>query len=135
MSRFLLSAGIVMRTAHNVNHSETGPSLAKRVAAVDWAAMARALDDLGYAQVKGLLSVGECQEVAGWYGDARRYRATVVMARHGFGQGEYKYFSYPLPRVVTVLRQQAYPHLAAGANPWAGQMGEAGPYPHIPQRL
>jgi uncharacterized protein len=135
MTRFLLSAGIVMRTAHNVNRSETGPSLAKRVAAVDWAALARSLDDLGYAQVKGLLSAGECQEVAGWYGDARRYRSTVVMARHGFGQGEYKYFAYPLPRLVTALRQQAYPHLAAVANRWAEQLGEAARYPDTLHRF
>src|SRR5258707_15564665 len=132
MTRFLLSAGIVMRTAHNVNRWETGPSLAKRVTAVDWAALARSLDDLGYAQVKGLLSVGECQEMAGWYGDARRYRSTVVMARYGFGQGEYKYFAYPLPRLVTALRQQAYPHLAAVANRWGGQMGGGGRNPHTP---
>jgi hypothetical protein len=124
-----------MRTPDNVNDSKTGPSLSKRVAAVDWAAMARSLDELGYAQVKGLLSVGECQGVAGWYDNARRYRSTIVMARHGFGQGEYKYFAYPLPRPVTVLRQQAYPHLAAAANRWAEQLGEAVRYPDTLDRF
>jgi hypothetical protein len=124
-----------MRTPDNVNDSKTGPSLSKRVAAVDWAAMARSLDELGYAQVKGLLSVGECQGVAGWYDNARRYRSTIVMARHGFGQGEYKYFAYPLPRPATVLRQQAYPHLAAAANRWAEQLGEAVRYPDTLDRF
>jgi len=118
-----------MSALYNVSDPVAQPSLAKRIAALDWAAAARALDDMGHAHVKGLLSAGECDEVAGWYDDAGRYRSTVAMSRHGFGQGEYKYFVYPLPCLVMALRRLAYPHLAAVANHWAALLGEARRYP------
>ncbi len=118
-----------MRTRLNLNGQIAEPSLARRIAAVDWATAGHALDDMGYAQIKGLLSSDECREIAGWYGEARRYRSTVVMIRHGFGQGEYKYFAYPLPRLVSALRQHAYPHLATVANRWAELLGEGARYP------
>jgi hypothetical protein len=111
------------------------PSLAKRIAAVNWAMAGHALDDMGYAHVKALLSTDECRAIAGWYDDGRRYRSTVVMNRHGFGEGEYKYFAYPLPRLVMTLRQQAYPHLAAVANRWAALLGEPTRFPETLDRF
>jgi hypothetical protein len=103
--------------------------LSGQLAAVDWAAAGTALDGIGYAHLPGLLLPAECAEVAGWYHDERRYRSTVIMARHGFGQGEYKYFAYPLPRLVASLRRQAYPHLAVVANRWSEYLGEERRYP------
>ena len=119
----------------HANDPITEPSLAERIAAVDWATAGHALDDMGYAQIKGLLSPDECREIAGSYEDARRYRSTVVMTRHGFGQGEYKYFAYPLPHPVMALRRLAYPHLALVANRWAALLGEAPRYPDALERF
>ena len=124
-----------MCARQNVRDSTTEISLARRIAAVDWAAAAQTLDNVGYAHLKALLSAGECDEVAGWYDDARLYRSTVVMAHHGFGQGEYKYFAYPLPHLVAVLRRLAYPPLAAVANRWAALLGEATRYPDTLERF
>src|ERR1043166_8531983 len=113
-----------MRASHGTRHAATEPSLTHRLAAIDWGGAARALDDRGFAQLEGLLSAEECREIAGWYEDAGRYRSTIVMTRHGFGEGEYKYFAYPLPSIVASLRQGAYPHLAGVANRWAAMLGE-----------
>ncbi len=120
---------VVMRAPRAIDESPGEPSCSRRLAGVDWAMAGKALDDLGYAHLPGLLSPEECGEVAGWYDDDRRFRSTVVMSRHGFGQGEYKYFSYPLPRLVATLRQQAYRPLAGVANRWATLLGEAPGYP------
>jgi hypothetical protein len=111
------------------------PSLGRRIAAVDWVAAGDSLDATGYVHLPGLLSGEECREIAGWYDDERRYRSTVIMARHGFGQGEYKYFAYPLPRLVASLRRQAYPHLAAVANRWSEYLGEERRYPASLERF
>ena len=118
-----------MRASHGTGHTVAEPSLSHRLAAIDWSAAARALDDRGFAQLEGLLSAEECREIAGRYDDAGRYRSTIVMTRHGFGEGEYKYFAYPLPGIVASLRQAAYPHLAGVANRWAAMLGEEGRYP------
>jgi uncharacterized protein len=115
--------------------SRASRSLSDRLAAVDWAAAGASLDAMGYTHLPGLLSPAECREVAGWYDDERRYRSTVVMARHGFGQGEYKYFAYPLPRLIASLRRQAYPKLAAVANRWSECLGEERRYPASLERF
>src|SRR5262249_18638894 len=75
-----------------------------RVAAADWASAATHLDGYGWAMLKTLLTAGECERIAALYEDDRRFRSHVVMARHGFGRGEYKYFAYPLPDIVAELR-------------------------------
>ena len=90
---------------------------------VDWADTAAALDAQGWAAAPGLLSRAECEAVAGLYGPGEGFRSQVVMARHGFGQGEYRYFSYPLPPLVQGLRTALYPHLAPIANRWNERMG------------
>ncbi|MFY3384423.1 2OG-Fe(II) oxygenase [Paracidovorax sp. MALMAid1276] len=96
-----------------------------RAAAIDWPATTDALHQQGHAVLSGLLGAAECAALAGLYGsvDADTFRSRVVMQRHGFGQGEYRYFSYPLPDVVAGLRAAMYPHLAPIANTWNAALG------------
>ncbi|MBV8776469.1 MAG: proline hydroxylase, partial [Alphaproteobacteria bacterium] len=70
---------------------------AGRVAAIDWAQVAAALDEQGWAVLPALLSAEQCEDVAALYEAGDRFRSRILMARHGFGRGEYKYFAYPLP--------------------------------------
>ena len=100
-----------------------------RVEAVDWASASTNLDRYGWAMLRKLLTADECMTIAGLYEDDRRFRSHVVMARHGFGRGEYKYFAYPLPDIVTELRRAIYPHLAPIANRWNESMGIDVRYP------
>ena len=76
------------------------------------------LDAAGYALLPGLLSQAECGSIASMYGDDARFRSRVVMSRHGYGRGEYKYFAYPLPEPIATLRRTLYPKLAPIANRW-----------------
>jgi hypothetical protein len=94
-----------------------------RIDALDWAAIGRELDLRGHATTGPLLTAAECAELAALYDDDAGFRSTVVMARHGFGSGEYKYFAAPLPRLVGTLREAFYPKLAAVANRWQEQLG------------
>jgi hypothetical protein len=98
-------------------------------AAVDWTRAGGALDADGCAMLPGLLAAAECRELARSYDDEAAFRSRVVMARHGFGRGEYKYWAYPLPPIVARLRAILYPPLAAIANCWAERLGEAVRYP------
>lgn len=90
---------------------------------LDWTAISGELDARGNAVLERLLSPDECHELAALYADEARFRSRVVMARHGFGRGEYKYFDYPLPDLIARLRTALYPHLAAIANRWNESMG------------
>jgi hypothetical protein len=101
----------------------------KHIVSVDWAAAAAQLDARGCAVLPGLLSPAACQELAGLYPDDGRFRSRVVMGRHGFGRGEYKYFAYPLPPEVAELRAALYPHLAPIANEWSRRLGSNARYP------
>jgi hypothetical protein len=98
-------------------------------AALPWPAIAGDLDAHGCAHVPALLPPDDCAAVAAWYDEEARFRSTVVMARHGFGQGEYRYFAAPLPPLVQRLRETLYPPLAAIANRWAGTLGLAARFP------
>jgi uncharacterized protein len=100
-----------------------------RVEAVDWASISTNLDGYGWAVLRKLLTADECGTIAGLYDDDRRFRSHVVMARHGFGRGEYKYFGYPLPDVIADLRRAIYPNLAPIANRWNESMGIDVRYP------
>jgi hypothetical protein len=100
-----------------------------RVATLDWANIAAELDTNGCAMVNGLLSRADCDTLASTYSRDELFRSRVVMARHGFGRGEYKYFRYPLPERVAALRDSLYPHLAAIANAWNERMGIETRYP------
>lgn len=95
----------------------------------DWKKIERSLDAEGSAVLCSLLDEEQCNELAALYPREDGYRSRVVMARHGFGQGEYKYFSYPLPPVLDRLRQALYPILAPIANRWGCEMGEGSHYP------
>lgn len=104
-------------------------SVAEKIAAVDWQGIGAVLDEQGCAILPGVLSAGECAALAGRYDDDDAFRSRVVMARHGFGRGEYKYFAYPLPEPVTALRAALYPPLAAVANRWNEATGIDVRYP------
>jgi hypothetical protein len=95
----------------------------------EWSRVGRELDDYGCAVLEGLLSPGACRGLAELYDDTSRFRSRVVMARHGFGRGEYQYFRYPLPEAVVRLRTTAYTHLAPIANRWNEAMGLEARYP------
>jgi hypothetical protein len=103
--------------------------LSARLATLAWPDVAADLDAHGCAVLPGLLEPAACAEVAGWYDEAQRFRSTVVMSRHGFGQGQYRYFAYPLPPLVQALRAGLYPPLAAIAEAWAAALGQAGRFP------
>lgn len=100
-----------------------------RIKTVDWERISQALDTHGNAILKRLLSGDECQALAQLYGEDDLFRSRVVMSRHGFGRGEYKYFSYPLPEIVAELRTAIYPRLAPIANRWNAAMGIDVRYP------
>lgn len=103
--------------------------IADRVEAIDWTRVSAHLDGYGWAMFEKLLAVDECEALAGLYADDRRFRSHIVMARHGFGRGEYKYFAYPLPGLVADLRTELYPQLAPIANRWNESMGIDVRYP------
>jgi hypothetical protein len=84
----------------------------------DWAAVSASLDAHGWALLPQLLAPADCTALTGLYEDEPRFRSRIVMARHGFGRGEYKYFAYPLPDIVASLRAALYPRLAPIANRW-----------------
>lgn len=87
------------------------------------------LDTYGCAVLPGLLTPSECRDLAALYGQDDGFRSRVVMARHGFGQGEYRYFAYPLPGAVQQLREALYPRLVGIANRWNETLGIAVRYP------
>ena len=101
----------------------------KPTLAVDWDAVAQSLDAYGCAVVGPLLSLEQCVALASLYAADTPFRSRVIMARHGFGRGEYKYFSYPLPEPVEALRTALYPPLAQIANRWNAAMGIDTRYP------
>jgi uncharacterized protein len=92
--------------------------LAERVAKLDWQQMVTSLDRYGCAVAKDVLKTEECRELASRYDREEQFRSRIIMARHGFGRGEYKYWAYPLPETIQTLRITFYPRLAALANRW-----------------
>jgi hypothetical protein len=100
-----------------------------RVAALDWAALQAQLDQRGYATTGALLSPAECAGLVDDYASAELYRSHVIMARHGYGQGEYKYFAYDLPPLISGLRTALYAGLAPVANRWAAHLRQDIAYP------
>lgn len=100
-----------------------------RIAALDWDAVGTALDAQGWAVLPGLIGEADCDGVAALYDGDAPFRSRVVMARHGFGRGEYRYFAYPLPPIVEALRTQLYPRLVPIANRWHERMGIASRFP------
>jgi hypothetical protein len=99
------------------------PNIAERVATFDWQRIAADLDADGCAVVGAVVSPVECQVLRESYAEEGMFRSRIVMAHHGFGRGEYKYFAYPLPTVVASLRSVLYPPLASIANRWNETLG------------
>jgi hypothetical protein len=103
------------------------PSL--RLDRIDWPRVAASLDSDGCAVIAGVLAPGTCRELMELYADDTRFRSRIVMSRHGFGRGEYKYFANPLPPIVAALRERLYPPLAAIANAWSDALRSGVRYP------
>ncbi|HZF31495.1 MAG TPA: 2OG-Fe(II) oxygenase [Gammaproteobacteria bacterium] len=104
-------------------------SIEARVAQCDWARIAVDLDEGGWGPLSGLLTPAECDTLAGLYANERMFRSRVVMARHGYGRGEYQYFAYPLPALVAELRAALYARLAPIANHWSELLASDVRYP------
>jgi hypothetical protein len=114
-------------TAKTIQRSS--PDIAVRVDVIDWTQVTADLDGQGCAVLKDLLAPDECQVLAALYPDDAHFRSRIVMGRHGFGRGEYKYFSYPLPDLIAELRPALYARLCGIANRWNQTMGIAIQYP------
>jgi hypothetical protein len=115
-------------------HSATNEPMTKlgineRVDSLDWNQIGKALDGQGHALLSGLLTPEETRSLSNLYSDDRVFRSRVVMARHGFGRGEYKYFDYPLPNLIGALRTAVYTKLAPVANQWNTAMNIDVRYP------
>lgn len=110
-------------------------TLVSTIDALDWHALETMLDDRSYAVTPPLLDAGTCAAVATSFHEEPLFRSTVVMGRHGYGRGTYRYFAYPLPPVVAALREALYPHLARIANRWAEQLGAPPEWPHVHAEL
>ena len=101
----------------------------RRVDELDWNELSRQLDTTGHAITPVLLGENECEQLAGLF-DEGRFRSTIEMARHRFGDGRYRYFDHPLPETIAALRSSFYSHLAPIANRWAGLLrGETPTFP------
>jgi hypothetical protein len=96
---------------------------------IDWGSVTEQLDAAGFATVPKLLSRADCERTSSLYPHDEHFRSRVVMSRHGFGRGEYRYFCYPLPTLVEKMRCEFYPFLAPIANRWHEQMGLASRFP------
>jgi len=100
-----------------------------RLRSIDWEGIAADLDAHGHAVIERLISSAECAALAALYAEHDPFRSRVVMERHGFGRGQYKYFRYPLPGIVGRLRTAIYPRLAPIANRWNEALGLAARFP------
>ncbi len=114
---------------HEASAEPASPPITERLAQLDWAQLVAALDAQGYATTPALLTPEECRDLAGLYAEEGRFRSRVIMQRHAFGRGEYKYFARPLPPLVEALRQDIYSRLAPLANCWRAALGETGACP------
>lgn len=101
-----------------------------RLETYNWVSIGQSIDAYGNAVLSGLLKTKQCDELAALYPQEEGYRSRIVMARHGFGRGEYKYFAYPLPPLLDQFRHALYPRLVPIANRWNRQLKIAAQYPH-----
>jgi uncharacterized protein len=105
------------------------PSVRDRLAAIDWSAVGVGLGTVGIASTGGILDPDECAALKDLYGEVGRFRSTIDMARHRFGQGEYRYFDRPLPEMVAALRHELWPHLLPIAREWSARRDASAPWP------
>lgn len=118
----------MLRASRHAMEGGMTNTIETRIDRLDWAGLTQDLDREGWARIPGLLTPGECAGAATWFLAPDGFRKHVVMQNHGYGQGEYRYFAYPLPPLVAGLRAALYPHLAPVANQWHARMG-------LPQRF
>jgi hypothetical protein len=104
-------------------------AIERRIAALDWSGIETSLDAYGCAMAGPLLAPNECTALSALYQQDKPFRSRIVMARHGFGRGEYKYFSYPLPETIAGVRPALYRRLAPVANRWLADMKMEGAFP------
>ena len=104
-------------------------TIQERLAKLDWKAIEASLWQRGYAKIDALITVEECDALVALYSKEQLFRSRIDMKRYRFGEGEYKYFTYPLPPLVQTLREEIYPHLAVTANAWAQALGQSELYP------
>src|ERR1700682_2507028 len=103
--------------------------IAQRVAKLNWKSVVADLDNVGIAAIGPLLGRGECHDLSAVYNQIARFRSTIDMAHHRFGEGQYRYFAHPLPRVVAELRASFWPHLVPIARDWAARLKRPAPWP------
>ncbi|HEX2843599.1 2OG-Fe(II) oxygenase [Hyphomicrobium sp.] len=118
------------KPARNAVPTSADTSPEARVSAYDWNALVRELDSYGCAVLPQLLTPEECGDIAALYPDESHFRSRIIMARHGFGKGEYRYFKYPLPDLLGGIRTALYPRLAGVANEWNKRMGMGQRFPN-----
>ncbi len=118
-----------MAKSATVERAETLVEISRRLETLDWPRLEGELDEQGYATTGPLLTPEECDALIATYPDDELFRSKVVMARHGYGRGEYRYYAYPLPPLIAKLRSSLYPRLAAIANRWEAMLGRDAPYP------
>lgn len=104
-------------------------TITDRVDDLDWAEVLDGLDDVGIASIGPVLGSGECRSLTGLYDEVERFRSTIDMARHRFGEGQYRYFALPLPDVLAELRAAFWTHLLPIAREWAARRRQPAPWP------
>jgi hypothetical protein len=119
----------MIAAAEKIAVRATPKGIAERIRLINWQRVAKELDAEGSAIVGSVLSTEECLKVISLYSREETFRSQILMSRHGFGRGEYKYFSYPLPRLVENLRTAFYPKLVPIANRWNEALGNTVRYP------
>src|SRR5215471_18087298 len=104
-------------------------SLQDKVANLDWPQIQASLSERGYGTTGPLLTATDCDELAKGYNTTAQFRSRIVMSKHGFGRGEYQYYSYPLPEIVQNIRDSLYPPLARIATQWSRDLNHSIDYP------
>ena len=115
-----------MAAHHTLDLASTIPF---RISSLEWPAIHASLNQFGWAKIGTILTPDDCTDLCSMYHDDARFRSKIIMQRHRFGVGEYKYFNYPLPELIIDLRQSLYPHLAPLANDWMKQLGLDSSFP------
>jgi len=116
-------------THAGVTSQRSTGAVVDRVEAIDWLDVEADLDDVGVAPTGPLLSEAECRSLVDLYDDDDHFRSTVDMARHRYGQGQYRYFAHPIPQVVAELRSAFWPHLLPIARDWSARRNQPAPWP------
>jgi uncharacterized protein len=107
----------------------TQETLQTKITNLNWPELQTSLSERGYATIRQILSPSECTELADGYTNAAQFRSRIIMSKHGFGRGEYQYFSYPLPAIIQTLRDNLYPPLARIAAQWSRDLNHPTEYP------